>query len=80
MKKVWINIYSTEDDFLTKTYVPLLEQYARILNLDITFAIGNGYDESSITGQLTNPDAYDGYAINMIKTDDAKLFTDILSR
>lgn len=80
MKKVWINIYSTEDDFLTKTYVPLLKQYARILNLDITFAIGNGYDESSITGQLTNPDAYDGYAINMIKTDDAKLFTDILSR
>jgi len=79
-KKIWLNIYSTEDDFLGKTYKPLLQQYAELLNLDITYVIGNGYDETSITGQLTNPSEFDAYAINMIKTDNAEMYTEILSK
>ena len=79
MKKVWLNLYR-EDDFLSQTYRPLLQQYAYTLNLDVTFVTGNGYDESSITSQLTNPSEYDAFAINMIKTDDAKIFMDILSK
>ncbi|MCR4996837.1 MAG: substrate-binding domain-containing protein [Butyrivibrio sp.] len=79
-KKVWINIYSDEDDFLSQTYQPLLQQYAYTLNLDITIVIGNGYDESSITSQLPNPSAYDAFAINMIKTDNAHIYMDLLSK
>ena len=79
-KKVWINIYSDKDDFLSQTYQPLLQQYAYTLNLDVTIVIGNGYDESSITSQLPNPSEYDAYAINMIKTDHAKIYMDLLSK
>ena len=80
MKKVWLNIYSNEDDFLNQTFLPLLQQYAYLLNLDVTFVTGNGYDESSITSQLNDPSAYDAYAINMIKTDNSNIYMDILSK
>ena len=79
-KKVWLNIYSTEDDFLSQTYQPLLQLYAYTLNLDLTIVIGNGYDESSITSQLGDPSEYDAFAINMIKTDDAQIYMDLLSK
>ena len=79
-KKVWMNIYSEDDDFLNQTFLPLVEKYSTILNLDVTIVIGNGYDESSITDKLKNPSIYDAFAINMIKTDDAPLFMDILSK
>ena len=80
MKKVWLNIYSNEDNFLNQTFLPLLQQYAYLLNLDVTFVSGNGYDESSITSQLDDPSAYDAYAINMIKTDNSSIYMDLLSK
>ncbi len=78
-KKVFLNIYNKEDDFLSQTYQPLLQQYAYLLNLDIVFIGGNGHDESSITSSL-NPAEFDAFAINMIKTDNASEYTSILSK
>ncbi|MBO4456295.1 MAG: substrate-binding domain-containing protein [Butyrivibrio sp.] len=79
-KRVWMNIYSVDDDFLNQTYRPLIQKYAEILNLDVTIVEGNGYDESSITDKLGAPSNYDAFAINMIKTDDAPIYMDILSK
>ncbi|MCR5233747.1 MAG: substrate-binding domain-containing protein [Lachnospiraceae bacterium] len=78
-KKVFLNIYNKDDDFLSQTYQPLLQQYSYLLNLDVTFIGGNGHDETSITGNL-DPGQFDAFAINMIKTDNAGEYMDILSK
>lgn len=77
-KKVFLSIYNGKDDFLSQTFQPLLQQYGYILNLDITFVSGNGHDETSVTREL-NPDNYDAFAINMVKTDNADEYIYILS-
>ncbi|MBQ3891345.1 MAG: sugar-binding protein, partial [Lachnospiraceae bacterium] len=77
-RKVFLNIYNEKDDFMSQTYLPLLQQYAYILNLDVTFVSGNGHDEASVTQELT-PNAYDAFAFNMVKTDNADEYIYILS-
>ncbi|XCB30627.1 substrate-binding domain-containing protein [Arcanobacterium hippocoleae] len=77
-KKVWLNIYNSADNFLGSTYQPLLQKYDKLLNLKVEYIAGDGQTESNITNRLGNPDAYDAFAINMVKTDNAASYTALL--
>ena len=79
-KNVWLNIYNSADNFLGSTYQPLLQKYDDILNLNVEYIAGDGQTESNITNRLGNPDMYDAFAINMVKTDNAASYTGILSQ
>ena len=79
-KKVWLDIYNASDNFLSSTYQPLLQNYDDILNLDVEYIGGDGQTESNITNRLGNPDQYDAFAINMVKTDNAASYTSILNQ
>ena len=52
LKKVWLNIYNSGDNFLGSTYQPLLQKYDDLLNLDIEYIAGDGQTESNITNRL----------------------------
>ena len=71
VKKVWLSIYNSADNFLNATYVPQLKNYASALNLDVEYVLGDGQTEANLTDRLGNPAEYDGFAINMVKTDNA---------
>ena len=77
-KKVWLDIYNSADNFLGSTYVPLLQQYDKLLNLDVEYIQGDGQTESNITNRLADPSAYDAFAINMVETDNAASYTALL--
>ena len=79
-KNVWLNIYNSADNFLGSTYQPLLEKYDDILNLNVEYIAGDGQTESNITNRLSNPSAYDAFAINMVKTDNAASYTALLNQ
>lgn len=79
-KKVWLNIYNASDNFLSSTYQPLLQNYDDLLNLDIDYIGGDGQTESNITNRLGNPNQYDAFAINMVKTDNAASYTALLDQ
>ncbi|OUN25389.1 substrate-binding domain-containing protein [Pseudoflavonifractor sp. An85] len=80
VKKVWLDIYNSNDTFLSSTYQPLLQQYDKLLNLDVEYIGGDGQSESSVLNRLTNPSAYDAFAINMIKTDNASSYINQLKQ
>ncbi len=75
VKKVWLDIFNSTDNFLNATYLPQLENYDGILNLDVEYIKGDGQTEANITDRLANPSEYDGFAINMVKTDNAASYT-----
>ena len=77
-KKVWLNTYNSGDNFLGSTYVPLLKKYAPLLNLNVEYIAGDGQTESNITNRLGNPDEYDAFAFNMVKTDNGSSYTQLL--
>jgi methyl-galactoside transport system substrate-binding protein len=77
-KKVWLDTYNSADNFLGSTYVPLLQKYDKLLNLNVEYIAGDGQTESNITNRLGNPSEYDAYAINMVKTDNAASYTALL--
>ena len=79
-KNVWLNIYNSADNFLGSTYQPLLQKYDDLLNLNVEYIAGDGQTESTLTNRLGNPDMYDAFAINMVKTDNAASYTGILSQ
>ena len=79
-KKVWLNIYNASDNFLSSTYQPLLQNYDDLLNLDVEYIGGDGQTESNVTNRLGNPNQYDAFAINMVKTDNAASYTAILNQ
>ena len=81
-KKIWIDTYNASDNFLSSTYNPQLNNYAKTLNLAGVDQMvgGDGQSESSVSNKLTNPSEYDGFAINMIKTDNAATYTSILNQ
>lgn len=79
-KNVWLNIYNSADNFLGSTYQPLLQKYDDLLNLNVEYIAGDGQTESNITNRLGNPDMYDAFAINMVKTDNAASYTGLLSQ
>ena len=80
VKNVWLNIYNASDNFLSATYQPLLQKYDDLLNLNVEYIGGDGQTESNITNRLGNPDQYDAFAINMVKTDNAASYTAILAQ
>ena len=77
-KSVWLNIYNAADNFLGSTYQPLLQKYDDLLNLNVEYIGGDGQTEANITNRLGNPDQYDAFAINMVKTDNAASYTSLL--
>ena len=79
-KSVWLNIYNAADNFLGSTYQPLLQKYDDLLNLNVEYIAGDGQTEANITNRLSNPSAYDAFAINMVKTDNAASYTALLSQ
>ena len=79
-KSVWLNIYNSADNFLSATYQPLLQNYDDLLNLKVEYIGGDGQTEGNITNRLSNPSAYDAFAINMVKTDNAAAYTGLLSQ
>ncbi len=78
--KVCLNIYNASDNFLSSTYQPLLQNYDKLMNLDVDYIGGDGQTESNITNRLGNPAEYDAFAINMVKTDNAASYTSLLSQ
>lgn len=76
--KVWLDIYNASDNFLSATYQPLLQKYDKLLNLEVEYIGGDGQTESNITNRLGNPSEYDGFCINMVKTDNAASYTALL--
>ena len=79
-KSVWLNIYNAADNFLSATYQPLLQNYDDLLNLKVEYIGGDGQTEANITNRLSNPDQFDAFAINMVKTDNAASYTALLSQ
>lgn len=79
-KSVWLNIYNSADNFLSATYQPLLQNYDDLLNLKVEYIGGDGQTEANITNRLSNPSAYDAFAINMVKTDNSASYTALLSQ
>lgn len=79
-KKIWLNIYNAADNFLSATYQPLLQKYDDLLNLNVEYIGGDGQTESNITNRLGNPDQYDAFAINMVKTDNAAAYMALLNQ
>ncbi|MEE3480585.1 MAG: substrate-binding domain-containing protein [Lachnospiraceae bacterium] len=79
-KRVWLDIYNAQDNFLSSTYLPLLQNYDDLLNLDVEYIAGDGQTEANTTNRLTNPSVYDAFAFNMVKTDNASSYTSLLSR
>lgn len=74
-KKAWLDIFNSTDNFLNATYLPQLQNYDKILNLSVEYIKGDGQTEANITDRLANPSEYDGFAINMVKTDNAASYT-----
>ena len=78
------------EDFLdsTVTYAPVSYQLDAEthptknvwLNLNVEYIAGDGQTEANITNRLSNPSAYDAFAINMVKTDNAASYTALLSQ
>lgn len=81
-KKVLLTIYNSADNFLSSSYLPALQHYAPLMNINLTVILGDGQTESSCLDKLAELDlsSFDAYALNMIKTDSAKYYTDLLSR
>jgi methyl-galactoside transport system substrate-binding protein len=77
-KKVILTIYNSADNFLSSSYLPALQYYAPLLNLDLTVVQGDGQNEASCLDKFTNLNSFDAYAINMVKTNSGSDYTDNL--
>lgn len=74
-KRVVLTVYNAGDNFLSSSYVPALQYYAPLMNLDVTYVQGDGQNESSCLDKLTNLNNFDAYAINMVKTNSGPDYT-----
>ncbi len=77
-KKVLLTIYNAADNFLSSSYLPALNYYAPLLNLNLTVVQGDGQNEASCLDKFTNLNSFDAYAINMVKTNSGRDYTDKL--
>ncbi len=77
-KKVLLTIYNSSDNFLSSSYIPALNYYAGLLNLDLTIVQGDGQNESSCLDKFTNLNNFDAFAVNMVKTNSGANYTDKL--
>lgn len=77
--KVILTIYNSGDNFLSSSYIPALQYYAPLLNIDLTIVQGDGQNESSCLDRFTNLNNFDAYAINMVRTNSGMDYLDRLS-
>lgn len=77
-KKVLLTVYNSADNFLSSSYLPALQYYAPLLNIDLTIVQGDGQNEASALDRFTNLNNFDAYAINMVKTNSAQDYLDKL--
>jgi len=77
-KKVILSIYNSADNFLSSSYLPALQYYAPLLNIELTVVQGDGQNEASCLDKFTNLNSFDAYAINMVKTNSGRDYTDKL--
>ena len=77
-KKVLLTVFNSGDNWLSSAYVPALRYYAPLMNLDLTIVQGDGQNESSCLDKFTNLNNYDAYAINVVKTNSGRDYTDKL--
>ena len=67
-KKVLLTLYNSSDNFLSSSYKPALQHYAKLMNLELNIVEGDGNSETSCLDKFVNLDQYDAYAVNMVKT------------
>ncbi|MBQ2259165.1 MAG: substrate-binding domain-containing protein [Spirochaetales bacterium] len=77
-KKVLLTIYNAGDNFLSSSYLPALNYYAPLLNIELTVVQGDGQNEASCLDKFTNLNNFDAYAINMVKTNSGADYLDKL--
>ncbi len=77
-KRVILTIYNSGDNFLSSSYIPALQYYAPLLNIDLTIVQGDGQNESSCLDRFMNLNSYDAYAINMVRTNSGRDYLDRL--
>lgn len=77
-KKVLLTIYNAADNFMSSSYLPALNYYAPLLNLNLTVVQGDGQNEASCLDKFTNLNSFDAYAVNMVKTNSGRDYTDKL--
>lgn len=78
VKKVLLTIYNAGDNFLSSSYLPALNYYAPLMGIELTVQQGDGQNEVSCLDKFTNLNNFDGYAINMVKTNSGAEYTDKL--
>ena len=76
--RVLLTIYNASDNFLSSSYLPALNYYAPSMNINLSVVQGDGQNESSCLDRFTNLNSFDAYAINMVKTNSARDYTDRL--
>jgi len=79
-KKVLWTVYSSTDNFLNQSFIPVAKKYAKLYNITPTFVYGDGTQESSILDKFNDLNNYDGYVINMVETASGKLYQDKLDK
>ena len=77
-KKVLLTVYNSGDNFLSSSYIPALNYYAGLLNIELTIVQGDGQNESSCLDKFTNLNNFDAFAVNMVKTNSGANYTDKL--
>lgn len=77
-KKVLLTIYNSGDNFLSSSYLPALNYYAPLLNIELTVVQGDGQSEATCLDKFTNLNNFDAYAINLVKTNSAPDYLDKL--
>lgn len=77
-KKVLLTIYNSADNFLSSSYLPALQYYAPLLGIDLMVVQGDGQNEASCLDKFTNLGGFDAYAVNMVKTNSGRDYTDKL--
>jgi methyl-galactoside transport system substrate-binding protein len=78
VKRVLLDIYNSADNFLSSSYLPALNYYAPLLGIELTVVQGDGQNESSVLDKFLNLNNFDAYAVNMVKTNSGRDYTDKL--
>ena len=77
-KKVLLTIYNSADNFLSSSYLPALNYYAPLLNIELTVVQGDGPSEATCLAKFPNLNNFDAYALNIVKTNSAPDYLDKL--
>ncbi|MBQ9239015.1 MAG: substrate-binding domain-containing protein [Treponema sp.] len=77
-QNVLLTVYNSADNFLSSSYLPALRYYAPLMNLKVTYVQGDGQNEASCLDRFTGLNRYAAYAINMVKTNSGRDYTDRL--